>query len=76
MRKEPASRLLQLARLFAAEPAGIGLDEIAAKFAVSRRTTARADVPADGSDLGHAQRANCDQKNLKGIFWSPPEAFD
>jgi hypothetical protein len=41
MRKEPASRLLQLAWLFAAEAAGIGLDEIAAKFAVGRRTAER-----------------------------------
>ncbi len=41
MRKEPATRLLQLARLFAAEPAGIGLDEIAGKFAVGRRTAER-----------------------------------
>jgi predicted DNA-binding transcriptional regulator YafY len=41
MRKEPATRLLQLARLFAAEPAGISLDEIAEKFAVSRRTAER-----------------------------------
>ena len=41
MRKEPATRLLQLARLFAAEPAGIGLDEIAEKFAVGRRTAER-----------------------------------
>ena len=39
--RRPATRLLQLARLFAAEPAGIGLDEIAAKFAVSRRTAER-----------------------------------
>jgi len=38
MRKEPATRLLHLAQTFAAEPAGIGLDEIAAKFAVGRRT--------------------------------------
>lgn len=41
MRKEPATRLLQLARMFAAEAAGIGLDEIAAKFAVGRRTAER-----------------------------------
>jgi predicted DNA-binding transcriptional regulator YafY len=41
MRKEPAKRLLHLARLFTAEPGGIGLDEIAAKFAVSRRTAER-----------------------------------
>jgi predicted DNA-binding transcriptional regulator YafY len=41
MRKEPATRLLQLARLFAAEPAGIGLDEIAERFAVGRRTAER-----------------------------------
>jgi predicted DNA-binding transcriptional regulator YafY len=41
MRKEPAARLLHLARLFAAEPSGIGLDEIAAKFAVGRRTAER-----------------------------------
>jgi predicted DNA-binding transcriptional regulator YafY len=41
MRKEPATRLLQLARLFAAEPAGISLEEIAEKFAVGRRTAER-----------------------------------
>jgi predicted DNA-binding transcriptional regulator YafY len=41
MRKEPATRLLQLARLFAAEPAGISLDEIAEKFVVGRRTAER-----------------------------------
>ncbi len=41
MRKEPATRLLQLARLFAAEPAGISLDEIVEKFAVGRRTAER-----------------------------------
>lgn len=41
MRKEPATRLLQLAQIFAAEPAGIGLDDIAARFAVSRRTAER-----------------------------------
>ena len=41
MRKEPATRLLQLARLFAAEPAGISLDEIVEKFSVSRRTAER-----------------------------------
>ncbi len=41
MRKEPATRLLQLARLFAAEPVGIGLDEIAEKFGVGRRTAER-----------------------------------
>jgi predicted DNA-binding transcriptional regulator YafY len=41
MRKEPATRLLHLARLFAAEPAGIGLDEIAESFSVGRRTAER-----------------------------------
>src|SRR5437763_7459186 len=41
MRKEPATRLLHLARLFAAEAAGIGLDDIAAEFGVSRRTAER-----------------------------------
>ena len=41
VRKEPATRLLQLARLFAAEPGGIGLDDIATKFAVGRRTAER-----------------------------------
>jgi len=41
MRKEPATRLLHLARQFAAEPAGISLDEIASRFAVSRRTAER-----------------------------------
>lgn len=41
MRKEPATRLLRLARLFAAEPGGIGLDEIAEKFEVGRRTAER-----------------------------------
>jgi predicted DNA-binding transcriptional regulator YafY len=41
MRKEPATRLLHLARLFAAEHTGISLDEIATKFAVSRRTAER-----------------------------------
>jgi len=41
MRKEPATRLLHLARQLAAEPAGITLDDIAARFAVSRRTAER-----------------------------------
>lgn len=41
MRKEPATRLLHLARLLASEPAGIGLDRIAASFRVSRRTAER-----------------------------------
>jgi predicted DNA-binding transcriptional regulator YafY len=41
MRKEPATRLLQLAPLFAAESAGISLDEIATKFDVGRRTAER-----------------------------------
>ncbi len=41
MRKEPATRLLHLARLFAANPTGIGLDEIATRFAVTRRTAER-----------------------------------
>src|SRR5258708_5634777 len=41
MRKEPAARLLHLARQFAAESAGITLDEIAARFGVSRRTAER-----------------------------------
>jgi predicted DNA-binding transcriptional regulator YafY len=41
MRKEPATRLLQLARQFAAEPAGMSLDEIATRFEVSRRTAER-----------------------------------
>jgi len=41
MRKEPATRLLHLARQFAAEPAGVSLDEIATRFAVSRRTSER-----------------------------------
>ena len=41
MRKEPATRLLHLARLFAAEHAGISLDEIATRFEVSRRTAER-----------------------------------
>jgi predicted DNA-binding transcriptional regulator YafY len=41
MRKEPAVRLLHLARLFAAEPGGLCLDEIAAKLQVSRRTAER-----------------------------------
>lgn len=41
MRKEPATRLLQLARLFAAEPAGVSLDEIVENFAVGRRTAER-----------------------------------
>ncbi len=41
MRKEPTTRLLHLARLFAAQSGGIGLDEIAAQFEVSRRTAER-----------------------------------
>lgn len=41
LRKEPATRLLRLARLFAADPGGIGLDDIAGKFAVGRRTAER-----------------------------------
>jgi hypothetical protein len=36
MRKEPTTRLLHLARQFAAEPAGISLDEIVTRFSVSR----------------------------------------
>jgi predicted DNA-binding transcriptional regulator YafY len=41
MRKEPATRLLHLARLFAAETTGVGLEDITAKFGVSRRTAER-----------------------------------
>jgi predicted DNA-binding transcriptional regulator YafY len=41
MRKEPAVRLLRLAQQLAAEPAGLTLDEIAARFAVERRTAER-----------------------------------
>jgi predicted DNA-binding transcriptional regulator YafY len=41
MRQEPATQLLHLARLLAAEPAGIGIEEIATRFAVSRRTAER-----------------------------------
>ncbi len=41
MRKEPATRLLELAQLFAAQHAGVTLDEIAEKFAVGRRTAER-----------------------------------
>jgi len=41
MRKEPTTRLLHLARQFAAEPAGISLDDIVSRFAVSRRTAER-----------------------------------
>jgi predicted DNA-binding transcriptional regulator YafY len=41
MRKEPATRLLHLARQFAADPTGITLDEIASRFSVSRRTAER-----------------------------------
>jgi predicted DNA-binding transcriptional regulator YafY len=41
MRKEPATRLLHLARQFAADPAGITLDEIASRFSISRRTAER-----------------------------------
>lgn len=41
MRKEPATRLLHLARQFAPDPAGITLDEIAPRFSVSRRTAER-----------------------------------
>jgi hypothetical protein len=41
MRKEPATRLLHLARLFAAELGGIGLEDIVAKLQVSRRTAER-----------------------------------
>jgi len=41
MRKEPAVRLLHLARLLAAEPGGISLNEIKARFEVSRRTAER-----------------------------------
>lgn len=41
MRKEPATRLLHLARQLASESAGITLDEIAARFEVSRRTAER-----------------------------------
>ena len=40
MRKEPATRLLHLARLLAAETTG-GLEDITAKFGVSRRTAER-----------------------------------
>jgi predicted DNA-binding transcriptional regulator YafY len=41
MRKEPATRLLHLARQFAADPTGITLDEIASRLSVSRRTAER-----------------------------------
>ena len=41
MRKEPTTRLLHLARQFAAEPTGISLDEIVTRFSVSRRTAER-----------------------------------
>jgi predicted DNA-binding transcriptional regulator YafY len=41
MRKEPAVRLLHLARLLAAEPGGVSLNEITAKLQVSRRTAER-----------------------------------
>ena len=41
MRKEPTTRLLHLARQFAAEPAGISLDEIVTRFSISRRTAER-----------------------------------
>jgi predicted DNA-binding transcriptional regulator YafY len=41
MRKEPATRLLHLTRLFAAEPGGICLEDIVAKLQVSRRTAER-----------------------------------
>jgi predicted DNA-binding transcriptional regulator YafY len=41
LRKEPTTRLLHLARQFAAEPAGISLDEIITRFSVSRRTAER-----------------------------------
>lgn len=41
MRKEPATRLLHLAQQFAAEPAGISLDDIVSRFSVSRRTAER-----------------------------------
>jgi hypothetical protein len=41
MRKEPAAQLLHWAQTFAAEPAGIGLDEIAARrtFDILARAT-------------------------------------
>jgi predicted DNA-binding transcriptional regulator YafY len=41
MRKEPITRLLHLVQQLAAEPAGLTLDEIAARFAVNRRTAER-----------------------------------
>jgi predicted DNA-binding transcriptional regulator YafY len=41
MRMEPAIRLLRLVQQFAAEPAGISLDEISQRFAVKRRTAER-----------------------------------
>jgi len=41
MRKEPTTRLLHLARQFAADPAGITLNEITSRFSVSRRTAER-----------------------------------
>jgi predicted DNA-binding transcriptional regulator YafY len=41
MRKEPATRLLHLARQLAAAPGGITLDDIATRFEVSRRTAER-----------------------------------
>ncbi len=41
MRQQPATRLLRLARLLAAEHAGVSLDEIAQEFAVGRRTAER-----------------------------------
>jgi hypothetical protein len=45
MRKESTTRLLHLARQFAAEPAGISLDEIVTRFSVSRRTAERTRDP-------------------------------
>jgi predicted DNA-binding transcriptional regulator YafY len=41
MRKEPVTRLLHLVQQLAAEPAGLTLDEVAARFAVNRRTAER-----------------------------------
>jgi predicted DNA-binding transcriptional regulator YafY len=41
MQKEPTAWLLHLARQFAAEPAGISLDEIVTRFSVSWRTAER-----------------------------------
>jgi hypothetical protein len=64
MRKEPATRLLHLARQLAAEPGGITLDDIAARFEVSRRTAERMRAVID---KGHRAPFCCGDRSAASI---------